>query len=87
MRFGSGSKVGVIELLFHELKGAGLPVYRVDARHASALSLKVNKTDATTSRLAQIMRVGWTRGDVKGSTAAVRALLVGACPDRVANPR
>jgi hypothetical protein len=48
---------------FHELKGAGLPVICVHARHAkAALSLKVNKTDANDALgLAQIMRVGWYR--------------------------
>jgi hypothetical protein len=45
------------------LKGAGLPVICVHARHAkAALSLKVNKTDANDALgLAQIMRVGWYR--------------------------
>jgi hypothetical protein len=49
------------------LKGAGLPVICVDARHAeAALSPKVNKTDANDALgLAQIMRVALVPRDVK----------------------
>jgi transposase len=66
--------------LFHQLKGADLPIICIDARHAkAALSLKVNKTDANDAHgLAQIMRVGWYRQvTLKGvDCQAIRALLV-----------
>jgi transposase len=48
---------------WHALKGMGLPVVCLDARHAqAALSMQVNKTDRNdASGLAQIVRMGWYR--------------------------
>src|SRR5512147_1498534 len=50
--------------LFHELKARGLPVVCIDAWHAKALSLKINKTDANDAYgIAQIIlnSAGWDR--------------------------
>ncbi len=47
--------------LVHELRGRGLDVVCLDARHASAaLKMQMNKTDQNDAEgLAQIMRTGW----------------------------
>jgi len=49
--------------LVHELRGRGLDVVCLDARHASAaLKMQMNKTDQNDAEdLAQIMRTGWYR--------------------------
>ena len=49
--------------LVHELRGRGLAVTCLDARHASAaLKMQINKTDQNDAEgLAQIMRTGWYR--------------------------
>jgi transposase len=49
--------------LWHGLRALGLPVVCLDARHAaSALSMRVNKTDRNDAAgLAQIVRTGWYR--------------------------
>ena len=47
----------------HELRGRGLDVACLDARHArAALKMQINKTDQSDAEgLAQIMRTGWYR--------------------------
>jgi transposase len=49
--------------LVHELRGRGLVVTCLDARHArAALKMQINKTDQNDAEgLAQIMRTGWYR--------------------------
>jgi transposase len=49
--------------LWHELKGLGLPVVCLDARHAkAALAMQINKSDRNDALgLAQIVRMGWYR--------------------------
>ena len=49
--------------LVHELRGRGLNVTCLDARHAkAALKMQINKTDQNDAEgLAQIMRTGWFR--------------------------
>lgn len=49
--------------LVHELRGCGLDVECLDARHArAALKMQLNKTDQNDAEgLAQIMRTGWYR--------------------------
>jgi len=49
--------------LVHELRGRGLAVTCLDARHARAvLKMQINKTDQNDAEgLAQIMRTGWYR--------------------------
>ena len=49
--------------LVHELRGRGLYVTCLDARHAkAALKMQINKTDQNDAEgLAQIMRTGWFR--------------------------
>jgi len=49
--------------LVHELRGRGLEVTCLDARHArAALKMQINKTDPNDAEgLAQIMRTGWYR--------------------------
>jgi len=67
--------------LWHGLRGLGLPVVCLDARHAaSALSMQVNKTDRNDAAgLAQIVRTGWYREVEVKSLACheVRADLLG----------
>ncbi len=65
---GEGAKIGVetgpmTPWLVHELRGRGLDVVCLDARHASAaLKMQMNKTDPNDAEgLAQIMRTGWYR--------------------------
>ncbi len=65
---GEGAKIGVetgsmTPWLVYELRGRGLDVTCLDARHASAaLKMQTNKTDQNDAEgLAQIMRTGWYR--------------------------
>jgi transposase len=67
--------------LVHELRGRGLNVVCLDARHASAaLKMQMNKTDQNDAEgLAQIMRTGWYRSvHVKSLDAHRTRALLGA---------
>jgi transposase len=67
--------------LVHELRGRGLDVVCLDARHASAaLKMQMNKTDQNDAEgLAQIMRTGWYRSvHVKSLDAHKARALLGA---------
>jgi transposase len=67
--------------LVHELRGRGLNVTCLDARHASAaLKMQMNKTDQNDAEgLAQIMRTGWYRSvHVKSLDAHRARALLGA---------
>ena len=67
--------------LVHELRGRGLNVVCLDARHASAaLKMQMNKTDQNDAEgLAQIMRTGWYRPvHVKSLDAHRARALLGA---------
>ena len=67
--------------LVHELRGRGLAVTCLDARHArAALKMQINKTDQNDAEgLAQIMRTGWYRSVHVKSFASHRArALLGA---------
>ena len=83
---GEGAKVGIetgpmTPWLVHELRGRGLDVACLDARHASAaLKMQVNKTDQNDAEgLAQIMRTGWYRPvHVKSLDAHRARALLGA---------
>ena len=66
--------------LWHELRGLGVPVVCVDARHARAvLSVRIMKTDANDAEsLAQLARIDWYR-EVKVKSEAsqwLRSLLL-----------
>lgn len=66
--------------LWHELKGIGLPVVCIDARHAHAvLSVRMNKSNENDARgLAELVWICWYREVAVKSKASqqVRALLV-----------
>ncbi len=67
--------------LVHELRGRGLNITCLDARHASAaLKMQMNKTDQNDAEgLAQIMRTGWYRPvHVKSLDAHRARALLGA---------
>lgn len=67
--------------LVHELRGRGLDVVCLDARHArAALKMQINKTDQNDAEgLAQIMRTGWYRSvHVKSLDAHRARALLGA---------
>ena len=67
--------------LVHELRGRGLDVTYLDARHArAALKMQLNKTDQNDAEgLAQIMRTGWYRSvHVKSLDAHRARALLGA---------
>jgi len=67
--------------LVHALRGRGLDVVCLDARHASAaLKMQMNKTDQNDAEgLAQIMRTGWYRSvHVKSLDAHRARALLGA---------
>ena len=61
--------------LVHELRGRGLDITCLDARHArAALKMQLNKTDQNDAEgLAQIMRTGWYRSVHVKSLDAHRA--------------
>lgn len=67
--------------LVHELRGQGLQVICLDARHArAALKMQINKTDQNDAEgLAQIVRTGWYRSvHVKSLDAHRARALLGA---------
>lgn len=67
--------------LVHELRGRGLLVLCLDARHArAALKMQINKTDQNDAEgLAQIVRTGWYRSvHVKSLDAHRARALLGA---------
>jgi transposase len=67
--------------LVHELRGFGLDITCLDARHArAALRMRLNKTDQNDAEgLAQIMRTGWYRSvHVKSFDAHRARALLGA---------
>jgi len=75
---GDDAKIGIetgpmTPWLVHELRGRGLDVTCLDARHTSAaLKMQMNKTDQNDAEgLAQIMRTGWYRDrrEIGGQTA------------------
>jgi transposase len=77
--------------LVHELRGRGLDVTCLDARHAqAALKTQINKTDQNNAEgLAQIMRTGWFRsvyvksfGSHRTRSAHARGLATVAPADR-----
>src|SRR5262245_8625681 len=65
--------------LWSELKGKGLPIICIDARHAkAALKMQINKTDRNDAiGIARIMQCGWFKEvHVKGlESHAIKALL------------
>ena len=83
---GEDAKIGVetgpmTPWLVHELRGRGLDVTCLDARHASAaLKMQMNKTDQNDAEgLAQVMRTGWYRSvHVKSLDAHRARALLGA---------
>jgi len=83
---GDGAHVGLetgpmTPWLVHELRGRGLDVTCLDARHArAALKMQLNKTDQNDAEgLAQIMRTGWYRSvHVKSLDAHRARALLGA---------
>jgi hypothetical protein len=67
--------------LWHALRGEGIPVVCLHARHAKAAwSLQMNKTDANDAYgLAQIVRTGWYREvEVKSIESHMSRLLLAA---------
>lgn len=83
---GDGARLGIetgpmTPWLVHELRGRGLDVTCLDARHArAALKMQINKTDQNDAEgLAQIMRTGWYRSvHVKSYEAHRARALLGA---------
>ena len=83
---GDDARVGVetgamTPWLVHELRGRGLEVICLDARHArAALKMQINKTDQNDAEgLAQIVRTGWYRSvHVKSLDAHRARALLGA---------